>query len=716
MALIISIKLLRDMERIKTYKSYKKVIKGDGLKQQLFLQKYVIENDINRLLLFHGIGTGKTRSSILIAEALMKQNRNLKVNVILPARLKTNYIDELMIYFDTIPKLKALSKEKKLDFLEERYEIMSYEYIINLFKKSTDINATLKKFTKNRILIIDEFHNLIANAIQEDTIDDIYKKNKLKITTKDPIRALIMRYIARYAHDSCKMFFLSATPVFDNYRQFIELVKLLNKNEIKKDKDLNHLVPYLKGKISYYNSDDRSDFPSVSYDNLEIPLSNDQFKKMLSLQKYENDGDDTNDEESFMMKQRQIGIALSDDASAVIRNLDKYAPKLKMLFKLIDRNEGKHLIYSNFVGHCLKIIQKYLDKNGWSNYLSGQKNKYKSYVLWDGTLKDQDKIKIKEILNSKDNVDGNKIRVILGSPSIKEGISFKHIQHLHQIDPVWNISAKNQIEGRCIRFKSHEDISPTDKKLKRKVIVHNYICIAPDGKKRRSSDHSNDNEEELNIEKRLMSIIKSSKKRVLIYSKDMKVYVPILKKIMKKYKVIKYSKKVNDSSSNSSNSNKTYVVLTKKEMIDNMNINILFAKADILKFKGERYNFDDIIRQRTSSKKKEKPEGFMTCDEKIYYNIIPKKEKLIKRIEVILKKSAVDYYLYNSLSRTPIVSSEVKFSSNGMTNIGTNRDNGKKEGNRCPKKRRPVNGLCASKYILAKNKYGNDCCYKKKKI
>ena len=43
------------MERIKTYKSYKKVIKGDGLKQQLFLQKYVIENDINRLLLFHGI-------------------------------------------------------------------------------------------------------------------------------------------------------------------------------------------------------------------------------------------------------------------------------------------------------------------------------------------------------------------------------------------------------------------------------------------------------------------------------------------------------------------------------------------------------------------------------------------------------------------------------------------------------------------------------------
>ena len=705
------------MERIKTYKSYKKVVKGDGLKQQLFLQKFVTDNDINRLLLFHGIGTGKTRSSILIAEALMKQNPQLKVNVILPARLKTNYIDELMIYFDTIPKLKALSKERKLDFLEERYEIMSYEFIINLFKKSTDINETLKKFTKNRILIIDEFHNLIANSIQEETIDDIYKKNKLKITTKDPIRALIMRYIARYAHDSCKMFFLSATPVFDNYRQFIELVKLLNKDEIKKDKDLNHLIPFLKGKISYYNSDDRSAFPSVSYDNLEIPLSNDQFKKMLSLQKYEKSGDDSNDEESFMMKQRQIGIAFSDDANEVIRNLDKYAPKLKMLFKLIERNEGKHLIYSNFVGHCLKIIQRYLDKNGWSNYLSsGKKNRYKSYVLWDGTLKDQDKIKIKEILNSKDNVDGNKIRVILGSPSIKEGISFKHIQHLHQIDPVWNISAKNQIEGRCIRFKSHEDISPSDKKLKRKVIVHNYICVAPDGKKRRSRDSSSSsNEDTQNIESRLMSIINSSAKRVLIYSRDMKMYIKLLKKIMKKYKLIKYSKK-GHKHDDDNDDKKIYGFLTKIEMIKNMKINILFAKADIGTFKGNRFNFDDIIKKGSSSKKRDKPEGFMTCDEKIYYNIIPKKEKLIKRIEVILKKSAVDYYLYNSLSRTSKSSSDIKFSSNGMTNIGDYKDGTRKDGNRCPKKRRPINGLCPSKYILAKNKYGNDCCYKKKKI
>ena len=71
----------------------------------------------------------------------------------------------------------------------------------------------------------------------------------------------------------------------------------------------------------------------------------------------------------------------------------------------------------------------------------------------------------------------NQIKIILGSPSIKEGISFKHIQHLHQLDPVWNSSAKEQIEGRCIRYKSHEDIPIDHSTLKRKVIIHNYISI-----------------------------------------------------------------------------------------------------------------------------------------------------------------------------------------------------------------------------------------------
>ena len=99
-----------------------------------------------------------------------------------------------------------------------------------------------------------------------------------------------MRYISRYAHNSSKMFFLTATPVFDNLFQFIELVKLLNINpidfsNIKKASDLIH---YLKGKVSYYANYDKTQFPKVIYKNLKIPITKPIDEYMYKI-KNEND-------------------------------------------------------------------------------------------------------------------------------------------------------------------------------------------------------------------------------------------------------------------------------------------------------------------------------------------------------------------------------------------------------------------------------------------
>ena len=54
-------------------------------------------------------------------------------------------------------------------------------------------------------------------------------------------------------------------------------------------------------------------------------------------------------------------------------------------------------------------------------------------------------------------------------------MSFKHVQHVHMMDPVWNQSLKSQIEGRAIRFCSHVDIDPiVNAPLKRSVVLHQY--------------------------------------------------------------------------------------------------------------------------------------------------------------------------------------------------------------------------------------------------
>ena len=48
------------------------------------------------LLVYHNIGSGKTCTAITMAEEYISQNDGNQVKVILPARLRTNFIDELM--------------------------------------------------------------------------------------------------------------------------------------------------------------------------------------------------------------------------------------------------------------------------------------------------------------------------------------------------------------------------------------------------------------------------------------------------------------------------------------------------------------------------------------------------------------------------------------------------------------------------------------------
>jgi hypothetical protein len=502
--------------RSTVFKKYKKILDKDDnrhLKQQLFLKKYTAKNykTMKNFLLYHGIGTGKTRSSIIMAEEIMKKDPNKSVVVILPARLKTNYMDELIPiicknkqdeldeYYNVTTTITRKNELKAifLKKINKKYSIFSYEYIVNQFKKSNDIKSTLKELVDNKIIIIDEVHNLISNYINNEILNKFHTENKITRLVKN-INAVVLRYITTYAQEvsnNYNIIFLTATPVFDNINQFIELIYLLNpltersikKKDViytlkmdntKENKTLKYLIQFLKGLVSYYFITDLKDFPSVKYKTEKIRLSKLQDKKTFEIIQGGEGEEKTND--LFLISQRQVSISVYnyDKVDEVLKNLKECAPKIYKLITLINKNKGKHVVYSNFIQYCLYLIKKYFDENGWVNYTDEYKTKpYKTYVLWDASLDDNNKQRVKLILNSVENMDGKLIRVVLGSPSIKEGISFKHCQHLHQIDPVWNPSAKEQIEGRCIRYKSHEEIPLDHPFLKREVVIHNYKSI-----------------------------------------------------------------------------------------------------------------------------------------------------------------------------------------------------------------------------------------------
>jgi hypothetical protein len=506
------------MSRIETLHKYKDFINEDVegkilLKQQRFWKQYVSDNysSIDKMLLFHGIGTGKTCTSITIAETIMEKHPEMKTLVILPARLKSNFEDELLFSACNITnkyanreeleilKNPAIAKRtqhkiKKIidDRIAEKYEIISFENLRLEIKKSKDIIKTIQNLTENKIIIIDEVHNLITSKIKPLALAKVIKEKQILKETPS-LNGVIMRLLTKLAHPTSKFFLLTATPIYDNYGQFIELILNLcpdiDDTGIERSLDeIRVLLPKLKGKISYYKLDDVSAYPAIKIDNIQIPLSTIQENAIMGLKQPKKDEvdefieDDKSElKDTFCIKERQLSISVLDikQIELIQTNLQEYAPKIAKLFELINTNEGKHLIYSNFIEHGINIISKLLEKNGWTNYLTneGINEPYKSFIVWDSTLSNPQKTLIKSILNNPSNIDGNQIKIILGSPSIKEGISFKHIQHLHQLDPVWNSSAKEQIEGRCIRYKSHEDIPIDHPTLKREVIIHNYISV-----------------------------------------------------------------------------------------------------------------------------------------------------------------------------------------------------------------------------------------------
>ena len=89
---------------------------------------------------------------------------------------------------------------------------------------------------------------------------------------------------------------------------------------------------------------------------------------------------------------------------------------------------------------------------------------------------------IVKTFNSPENKDGSIIKAILGSPSMKEGVSLKATREVHLFEPYWNKSRVAQVVGRAFRFCSHIGIPASQ----RNVDVYQYVGTS--GKTSKTSD------------------------------------------------------------------------------------------------------------------------------------------------------------------------------------------------------------------------------------
>jgi superfamily II DNA or RNA helicase len=509
------------MEINKEFKKYKVPISNEKMEDFCLPKKFTLQPQqkllpellssnlspfINNrgILVYHQIGAGKTCTAISIAEEFKKK---LNIIVVLPAALMGNFVNELRSEcagdeYLKPEERKELKKYKPDDKeyikimkvsdkrIEKYYTIYSYHKFIALVKENK-----IKKLNDS-LLIIDEVQNMIS-------LNGTFYR--------------LLKQVIDKSNDSLKIVLLSATPMFDKPVEIALTINLLKNDDLlpvskfnqeyTRSKKTSEGITYkainlkdfrdkIKNLVSYYRGAPPQAYPKSELKVVRCNMSKFQYKSYLtSLSSDEHfirgsfkNVDILDLPQNFSLGPRmisnvafpnksigEIGFSSFRGESLQMQNIGEYSIKFLKIMKKINTSTGPVFVYSNFkeLGG-IKCFIKFLEYHGWKKYTDYGEGE-KRFAVWSGDETNQVKDEIKFIFNQKTNSDGSKIKIMLGSPSIKEGVSLLRVQQVHILEPYWNMSRMLQIMGRAVRFCSHKDVT----KSKRMVKIYLYLSTYP---------------------------------------------------------------------------------------------------------------------------------------------------------------------------------------------------------------------------------------------
>jgi len=276
-------------------------------KYQMFLQKYaaVIKKSpfTNGILIYHGVGTGKTRTALGMLQEICNISENEKAVVLCPASLiEDPWLKEIAAFpvnknwkpfqdevIDILEFHKNKNKRAMIDRLSDdsNFHIISHnssdKYRVSRLQQITGKND---KILADCTIVVDEIHNVVSsitNAIMED------------ITAPLPIF-----YTLLIERGNSTLIGLSATPLVNRPFELAILANIIrgkipNKDHLKFDLDpiafdnlffdgsnteklINEkmLARRLVGIVSYYEHSDNNLYAKSTHDVVRVRLSNDQ--------------------------------------------------------------------------------------------------------------------------------------------------------------------------------------------------------------------------------------------------------------------------------------------------------------------------------------------------------------------------------------------------------------------------------------------------------
>jgi len=483
----------------------------------------------NGLLLFHGLGTGKTCSAITVAEEhrqFLKESGlkrsifvlgglniqdNFKKQLFDPIHL-TQHGDEWIykgcVGNSLLREVNLLGTKKDIidriqEVIQKHYQFMGYRQFANYIHKHRRELAELE----HSMIIIDEVHN-----VKDETGRGFTPSKALDLITKKT---------------TVKLLLLSATPMFNDPGEIIWIMNLLNRNdkryELKesdiftKEGDLREsekqrFLHHIRGYVSYVKGENPFTFPYRVYPSYfyqhtmkptkafsmfdtdttmeemktqvyPVELSDFQkktYEKVISLASSSNTlsmGDSIpflsvlnmtypkGNSIEYMQRQGDVYeyYPTSERCFDEI-NLKKYSAKIAEICKQIKKSEGIVVVYSQLLDSGVIPVALALESMGIKNWnkplLKGstQKGNF-SYCMLTGSpsLSPRPEEAIR-IINTPENQNGEKIKVVLITKAASEGVDLKNIRQIHIMDPWWNLNRVEQIIGRGIRLCSHKTL------------------------------------------------------------------------------------------------------------------------------------------------------------------------------------------------------------------------------------------------------------------
>jgi len=438
--------------------------------------------DRGSLLLAHGVGSGKSLSSILIAEDVFKRGGRLAL-VVVPASLRNNYVDNVRNFstrrVEVVGSEAELSRVSTLrssgkalpDFL-----VVSWD----LLRRSPELLASLSP----DLLIMDELHHArdfrsanyraarivrarsgsalgLTGSVVSNSPDDIPPLLSIvtngEIPADFPLKSLATRVVGTFPGISGGSRPIRAVTRPGVLQRLGTYIDYLPSSDLMKSGDIPKAV------TSYVPVEMSPEQYDAYYKSLKGTLTPEQLQKVTS-------GTWTSDSDSMHMFTRILKARQLAQSTALLHPTDPErmvgsSPKVQRMVAdiaehLAEDPSHKVVVYSNFVDSGVKPLSYALQKAGISS----------SVFMGAGRgMRPEEREAQKQAFQTGKN------RVLLLSGAGAEGLDLKTGTMFSAMEGHFNPEMVRQAQARVQRMGAQAD-KPASQ---RKVLVRRYVSVEP---------------------------------------------------------------------------------------------------------------------------------------------------------------------------------------------------------------------------------------------